>query len=119
MTIGSRINDDNLQLKHGKGYNHSFVSGNDVQNTPVMRVTGERSGIIMETFTNEPAVHFYSGNEMEPSAGPPENPWGPRSGFAIETQHFPDSPNQPDFPSTLLTPGQNFTSRTWYKLSCE
>jgi aldose 1-epimerase len=114
LTIGARINDNSLQLRRGKGYNHTFVVRNGSGKTSVVRAMGDKSGIIMEILTTEPGIHFYSGNEMQQTT---TNPYGFRSGFALETQHYPDSPNHKNFPSTILKPGQIFKSRTWYKFA--
>jgi aldose 1-epimerase len=115
-TIGSRINADNEQLKNGKGYDHNFVLDKHDLTTPIATVTGDQSGIEMEVFTEEPGLQFYSGNFMTGSntmhgGGKDEH----RTGFAMETQHFPDSPNKPQFPSTELKPGEVYKTVTIYK----
>ncbi|HEY8783264.1 MAG TPA: aldose epimerase family protein [Mucilaginibacter sp.] len=115
MTIGSRIYDNSVQLKHGNGYNHAFVTKGNLRKVPVVRVMGEKSGIIMEVFTTEPGLHFYSGNELGGASDVPANQYGYRSGFVLETRHFPDSPNTVDFPSCVVRPGQSFRSRIMYK----
>ncbi|MDB5131148.1 MAG: mro 1 [Mucilaginibacter sp.] len=115
-TIGRRIDNDDEQLKRGKGYDHNFVLDKHDINTPIAAVTGDQSGIKMEIFTTEPGLQFYSGNFM---SGDHTMLGGKkdvhRTGFAMETQHFPDSPNQPQFPSTVLKPGEVYKSVTIYK----
>ena len=115
-TIGSRINDNNGQLKNGKGYDHNFVLDKHDITTPVATVIGDKSGIKMEIFTTEPGLQFYSGNFMTGAntmlGGKTD---GYRTGFAVETQHYPDSPNRPDFPSTVLKPGDVYKTVTIYK----
>ncbi len=116
--IGSRINADNEQLKNGKGYDHNFVLDKHDINTPIATVTGDQSGIKMEIFTEEPGVQFYSGNFMSGTntilGGKKDDH---RTGLALETQHYPDSPNQPQFPSTELKPGETYKTVTIYKFS--
>jgi len=118
--IGQRITDENLQLKNGKGYDHNFVLNkikeNELQLAAI--VEGERSGIVMEVFTKEPGLQFYSGNFMESKntfKGGSKDDF--RTAFCLETQHFPDSPNQPSFPSTVLNPGNSYNTSSVYKFS--
>ena len=118
--IGSRIDEDDMQLKNGKGYDHNFVlnkSAQDLLNAAV-RVEGDQSGIVMEIFTLEPGIQFYSGNFM---FGKNKIRYGKvddfRTAFALETQHFPDAPNQPAFPSTVLKPGEKYSTTSVYKFS--
>ncbi|MDP9047805.1 MAG: galactose mutarotase [Bacteroidota bacterium] len=115
-TIGSRITGNDEQLKNGKGYDHNFVLDKHDINTPIATVTGDQSGIKMEIFTTEPGLQFYSGNFMTGNhtmLGGKKDEY--RTGFAMETQHFPDSPNQPRFPSTVLKPGGIYKTVTIYK----
>lgn len=119
-TIGSRINDDNVQLKNGKGYDHNFVLNKHDMNTSVATVIGDKSGIKMQVYTEEPGLQFYSGNFMQGMNAMKHGKKDEyRTSFALETQHFPDSPNQPSFPSTLLKPGQVYKTQTIYKFSTE
>ncbi|TZF84922.1 galactose mutarotase [Pedobacter sp. BS3] len=116
-TIGKRINDDNEQLKNGKGYDHNFVlDGSGMRHAA--KVTGEKSGIVMDIYTEEPGLQFYSGNFMQ-SKNTFKN--GSKDDFrtalALETQHFPDSPNQPSFPSTVLSPRQVYHTSSVYLFS--
>lgn len=117
-TIGSRINDKNDQLKDGGGYDHNFVLDKHDINTPIATVTGDKSGIVMQIFTDEPGLQFYSGNFMKGGNtmhGGAKDDY--RTGFAMETQHFPDSPNKPQFPSTELKPGETYKTVTIYRFS--
>jgi len=114
--IGARINDDNQQLKNGKGYDHNFVLNKHDMKTPVALVKGDKTGIVMEIYTEEPGLQFYSGNFMQSKNtmkyGEKDDY---RTAFAMETQHYPDSPNQPQFPSTVLKPGDTYKTQTIYK----
>ncbi|MDR1341879.1 MAG: galactose mutarotase [Prevotellaceae bacterium] len=118
-TIGERINDDNEQLKNGGGYDHNFVLSSGGGELALAAVAYEPlSGRVLEAYTTEPGVQFYSGNFLDGSlVGVGNVQYGKRSGFCLETQHFPDTPNRPDFPSTELQPGQTYTSETTYKFS--
>jgi aldose 1-epimerase len=115
-TIGARINDANEQLKNGKGYDHNFVLDKHDMRQPIATVKGDKTGIVMEIFTEEPALQFYSGNFMQ---GKNIMKYGEkddyRTAFAMETQHYPDSPNQSQFPSTVLKPGQVYKTKSIYK----
>ncbi|MBE7178709.1 MAG: galactose-1-epimerase, partial [Mucilaginibacter polytrichastri] len=118
-TIGQDIEADNEQLKNGKGYDHNFVlirKGNGLE--PAATATGDKSGIVMDVSTTEPGVQFYSGNFLKgEDTGISGKPYPLRSAFCLETQHFPDSPNQPSFPSTELKPGQTYNTTSVYKFS--
>jgi aldose 1-epimerase len=118
--IGARINDtSSLQLKYGKGYDHNFVINptNDSL-TKAAEVMGDQSGIVMDVFTDQPGMQFYGGNFMDGShtlkGGKKDNY---RTAFCLETQHYPDSPNHPDFPSTTLSPGEVYKTTTIYEFS--
>ena len=114
--IGSRINEENQQLKNGQGYDHNYVLDKHDINTPIATVTGDQSRIKMEIFTTEPGIQFYSGNFMGGKntllGGKTDEK---RTGFCLETQHYPDSPNKPQFPSTVLRPGEVYKTVTIYK----
>ena len=118
--IGARINQDDEQLKLGKGYDHNWVL-----NKPkigVLTLAAElyepKSGRLLEVRTTQPGVQFYTGNFLDGTAhGKEGKVYNYRTGMCLETQHFPDSPNHPDFPSTVLKPGQRFHSTTIYKFS--
>ena len=114
--IGKRIDEKNEQILFGKGYDHNFVLDKHEINQPIATIVGDISGIKMEIFTSEPGIQFYSGNFMN---GANEEIGGQkdlnRSAFAMETQHFPDSPNKPQFPTTVLKPGEVYKSLTIYR----
>jgi aldose 1-epimerase len=104
----------------GGGYDHNFVLNESPKNGEglvlVARVTELVSGRIMEVYTSEPGVQLYGGNFLNgTSIGKSGKPYLKRNAFCLETQHFPDSPNQPKFPSTLLKPGEIYKSTTVYK----
>jgi aldose 1-epimerase len=119
-TIGARIGEDNIQLKNGKGYDHNFVLNETKVNglNHAATVTGDKSGIVMDVYTEEPGLQFYSGNFMLGkntfSDGSKDDF---RTAFAMETQHFPDSPNEPSYPSTVLKPGQVYKTFSIYDFS--
>jgi aldose 1-epimerase len=119
--IGARINDDYEQLVVGRGYDHNFViNRKDDSPTLAARVHEPTSGRVLEVFTTEPAVQFYSGNFLDGTiTGKHGHVYKQRNGFCLETQHYPDSPNHPDFPSTILRPGATFHSQTIFKFSAE
>jgi aldose 1-epimerase len=116
--IGERINDEDQQLQYGLGYDHNFVL-NKVENSLDLaaRVTGPETGITLEVMTTEPGLQFYSGNFLDGKTkdGKGGKVYPYRSGFCLETQHFPDSPNKPWFPDTVLKPGNTYKTTTIYK----
>jgi aldose 1-epimerase len=116
--IGQRIEDDNEQLKMGGGYDHCWVIRNhDGSLRQVATLTESRSGRKMDVLTTEPGIQFYSGNFLNASVVARHGPCGKRAALCLETQHFPDSPNKPSFPSVVLKPGETYTSTTVYKFS--
>ena len=136
--IGERINDNFEQLVFGKGYDHTFVlnkrspSSKEVAHEEVPSTEESRrealafcascasfkTGIIMDTYTTQPGVQLYTGNWMTGNlVGKKGCRYPKRSAFCLETQHFPDSPNKPDYPSTTLRPDEVFESQTVYKFS--
>ncbi|MBV8550455.1 MAG: galactose mutarotase [Acidobacteriaceae bacterium] len=119
--IGDRIDGEDEQLQLGRGYDHNYVlNGPDNQVSPAARVSDPRSGRVMEVLTTQPGVQFYTGNHLDGVAnGKGGSVYGFRSGFCLETQHFPDSPNQPAFPSTELKPGQRYRGTTIFRFSAE
>jgi len=117
--IGARIDQDNPQLKNGKGYDHNWVltrKGTGLQHAA--RLTDPKSGRTMDVATTEPGLQFYSGNFLDGTIkGKAGHVYAHRSGLCLETQHFPDSPNKPNFPSTILQPGKAYESRTVFTFS--
>jgi len=118
--IGSRIDADHEQIRFGSGYDHNFVlNKNGAEGAQfAARARGNESGIGMEVYTTEPGMQLYTANflkgDVQLRSGAPDVK---NSGFCLETQHFPDSPNQPDFPTTRLNPGEQFVSKTVYRFS--
>ena len=119
--IGARINDNYEQLVVGHGYDHNFVINRKEDGLILAaRVHEPTSGRVLEVFTTEPAVQFYSGNFLDGTiTGKHGHVYKQRNGFCLETQHYPDSPNHPDFPSTILRPGATFHSQTVFKFSAQ
>ncbi len=119
--IGARINEDNQQLKYGMGYDHNWVlNKKDSEMSLAVRVTEPTTGRIMEIHTTEPGLQFYSGNFLDGTiVGKSGKAYNYRDAFVLETQHFPDSPNHPNFPTTVLRPGETYTSTTIYTFSAE
>ena len=114
--IGARINDNNQQLKFGHGYDHNFVLNKSKDSLGLAAIVqGDKSGIVLTVRTDQPGVQFYGGNFMKGTnpikAGKKDDY---RSAFCLETQHYPDSPNEPSFPSTELKPGETFRSSTTF-----
>jgi aldose 1-epimerase len=113
--IEKKINLEDDQLRLGRGFDHNFVLNKTNQGSPAVVVTEPVSGRKMEVFTTEPGVQFYTGNFLNGAEKGRGTFFQHRTGFCLETQHFPDSPNQPTFPSTLLKPGETFRSQTVYR----
>lgn len=117
--IGGHIDNTDEQLQHGGGYDHNWVI-DDWNKTlrEIVYVHDPKSGRTMTVSTTEPGVQFYTGNFLNGTQiGKNQTAYQQRTGFCLETQHFPNSPNQPDFPSTELKPDQAYTSETVYKFS--
>ncbi len=114
--IGARIDAMDGQLSFGGGYDHNFVLKKDPGIQLVATVESPKTGITMDILTEEPGLQFYSGNFMDniqhAKAG---KVYGYRSAFCLETQHFPDAPNRPNFPSTVLEPGGEYSTKTIYQ----
>ncbi len=118
--IGSRIGQDDDQLKLGHGYDHNFVLDGGTGGAPVLaaQVYEPSSGRVMEVWTTQPGIQLYSGNFLNDTIrGKSGSTYQRRAAFCLETQHFPDSPNKPNFPSTILKVGGQFKSSTTYKFS--
>jgi aldose 1-epimerase len=119
MTIGSRITANDEQIKFGKGYDHNFVLNGEAGTLRhAVRVTEKTSGRVMDVYTTEPGVQFYTGNFLDGSLkGKGGKVYAFRNGFCLETQHFPNSPNIPSFPSTVIKAGEHYKSQTEYRFS--
>ncbi|WP_353130805.1 aldose epimerase family protein [Parapedobacter pyrenivorans] len=114
--IGARIDTADAQLLLGKGYDHNFVLKKDAGLQLVATVESPKTGIVMDILTEEPGLQFYSGNFMDNvQHAKGGKTYNYRSAFCLETQHFPDAPNQPEFPSTVLDPGSEYKTRTVYR----
>lgn len=116
--LGAHINEENEQLQFGYGYDHNYVINNYEKNTLgfVANITGNLSGINLEVWSTEPGVQLYTANHLNgEDVGKSGKSYTKRSAFCLETQHFPDSPNQAQFPSTFLSETDVFTSRTEYR----
>lgn len=113
-TIAMRIDADHQQIAFGGGYDHNWVLNRHAGDLRrVARVVEHQSGRTLEVATTEPGLQFYTGNSLDGTLiGKSGIPYGKRGGFCLETQHYPDTPNQPDFPTTLLRPGEVYRSRT-------
>jgi aldose 1-epimerase len=119
--IGKGIDQtENEQIKNGGGYDHCWVinrSNDDL--IPFATVRDPESGRFMEVSTTEPAVQFYTGNFLDGKLTGKNVTYGKRYGFCLETQHYPDSPNQPQFPTTTLKPGETYTTSSKYRFSVQ
>jgi aldose 1-epimerase len=119
--IARDIGDDNEQLKFGGGYDHNWVldkGGNTGEMTLAARVYEPTTGRVLEVSTTEPGLQFYCGNFLDGRlTGKSGKPYVYRGGFCLETQHYPDSPNQPNFPSTILKPGEEYVTKTVFQFS--
>jgi len=119
--IGARIDANDQQIKYGPGYDHNFVLNRKGEGLSLAaRVVEPTTGRVMEVSTTEPAVQFYTGNFLDGTlTGKGGHVYKRRYAFCLETQHFPDSPNKPSFPSTIVKPGETYTSKTVYAFSVE
>jgi len=119
--IGARIAADDPQLRAGGGYDHNFVlRGRAGELRLAVRVHEPGSGRVLEVHTTEPGVQFYSGNFLDGSVvGKSGRPYQHRGGFCLEAQHFPDSPNRPEFPSVVLRPGETYRQTTVYRFDVQ
>jgi aldose 1-epimerase len=118
--IGARIDSDDDQLRIGRGYDHSWeIDGAAGVLRRAARVSEPVTGRVLEVLTTEPAVQLYSGNFLGGMRGKAGATYHPRTGFCLETQHFPDSPNQPSFPTTTLRAGQPYHTVTVYRFLVE
>ena len=120
--IGARIDQDNEQLKLGNGYDHNYALrswDNPGGETPAARVVEPTTGRVLEVWTTNPGVQLYTANFLDGTKGKGGIAYLRRSAFCLETQYYPDSPNQPKFPSVVLKPGDRYHSMTLYKFSVE
>jgi len=119
VAVGARINEANQELKYGRGYDHNWVLERyDGSVRLVASVYEPKSGRFMEVLTDQPGIQFYSGNFLDGSAkGKSGIPYAYRTGLCLETQHYPDSPNEPGFPPVTLLPGQVYKQTTMYRFS--
>lgn len=117
--IGKQIGDNDEQLKFGKGYDHNFALTHHDGKMPVAVVKSTKTGIVLSVITTEPGLQFYSGNFLTGADkdGKGGKSYPHRSAFCLETQHFPDAPNHPNFASTVLKPGETYKTSTTYKFS--
>lgn len=116
--IGRDIEQENEQLILGKGFDHCWVLDEPGEISPDATLYHPGTGRFMEVFTDEPGIQFYSGNFLDGTLPVPGGgTYGRRSGLCLETQHFPDSPNQPNFPSVILRPGEQYATTTTYQFS--
>lgn len=116
--IGNRINQEDNQLNYGKGYDHNYVLNNSQSEEIIAaKVYEKKSGRTLEVYTNEPGMQFYAGNFLSGTIGKHGKSYKKRSAFCLETQHFPNSPNQKNFPSTILKPNEEYYSICIYKFS--
>jgi aldose 1-epimerase len=119
IPIGAHIDEPFEQLQKGGGYDHNWVLNTQGNvNVLAAKAVSEQSGIVLEVYTDEPGIQFYTGNAMSgKDVGKQGVAYPHRGAFCLETQHYPDSPNQPLFPSVVLLPGQSYRSSCIYKFS--
>ncbi len=111
--IGARIDHDDAQLQLGRGYDHNYVVNRAGPGlVPAARLADPKSGRVMEVLTTEPGLQLYTGNWLGEEKGKAGRVYPRRSGVCLETQHYPDSPNRPEFPSTVVRPGETYRSKT-------
>jgi aldose 1-epimerase len=120
-SMGARIRAADPQIKNGNGYDHNFVLDRTRAGLELAaRVEEPTSGRVLEVLTTEPGMQFYTGNFLDGSlTGKSGRPYGQRAGFALETQHYPDSPNHSAFPSTILRPGDAYRSKTVFSFKVD
>ncbi len=115
--IGERINVNDQQLRNGPGYDHNWVLTSTSEPRHAAHVVEPTTGRVMDVYTAEPGLQFYSGNFLNGLHGKNGAVYNIHDAFCMETQHYPDSPNKPQFPSTILRPGQDYRTRTTYSFS--
>lgn len=121
QAIGARIDEDSEQLRNGDGYDHNFALNKPHGKTltRAARVVEPQSGRVLELWTEEPGVQFYSGNFLDGTLEGKGRSYAHRSGFCLEPQHFPDSPNRPQFPNVILRPGQEYRTESRFRFLVE
>ena len=121
LPIGQRVDEDFPQLTMAGGYDHNWcIDGSDGSLRLAARAWSKETGVVMETWTTQPGVQFYSGNYLDGCpAGKGGAPYAKRWGFCLETQHYPDSPHHPNFPSTVLPAGAEYRQTTEYRFAAE
>ena len=119
MAIGGRIAAKDTQIQRGNGYDHNFVIDRTADAlVPAAHVVEPTTGRVLDVSTTEPGMQFYTGNFLDGTlTGKAGHVYKQRMGFCLETQHFPDSPNKPDFPNTILRPGETYRSKTVFAFS--
>ena len=116
--VGERIDQQDIQLERAHGYDHNLAMGRAGEMKLAARLSEPRSGRVMTVETTEPGIQFYTGNHLDGSASNRQGGvYGGRTGLCLETQHYPDSPHHPNFPSTVLRPGETFKSRSVFLFS--
>lgn len=117
--VGAAIDADDVQIKNGTGYDHCWVLNHQDQGFRlVATVYNEASGRFLEVFTDEPGIQFYTGNFLDGTLPSQQGgTYAKRTGLCLETQHYPDSPNQKDYPTTVLNPGETYSTKTTFKFS--
>ncbi|HEX8605664.1 MAG TPA: galactose-1-epimerase, partial [Pseudoduganella sp.] len=120
-TVGAQIDADDEQLKNGLGYDHNFVLNKPEPQALTLAATVREplSGRVLELFTEEPGVQFYSGNFLDGSLSGKGWQFGHREALCLEPQHYPDSPNRPEYPSTILRPGETYSTRSVYRFKVQ
>ncbi|MEJ7805592.1 MAG: aldose epimerase family protein [Telluria sp.] len=121
QAIGARLDDDVEQLRNGSGYDHNFVLNKERDRRSMLAASVREpvSGRVLELYTEEPGIQFYSGNFLDGTLNGKGRNYGFRTGFCLEPQHFPDSPNQPGFPNTILRPGDEYATVSRFRFSVE
>jgi aldose 1-epimerase len=119
VALGARIDDPDPQLQAGGGYDHNFVIRGQMGTLRLAaRVVEPESGRVLEVLTTQPGLQLYTGNFLDGTVvGKSGRPYVKRGAFCLETQHYPDSPNQPAFPSVVLRPGETYEQTTVFRLS--
>ena len=117
--VGARINANDPQLRLGRGYDHNWVlDAHSGKLAEAAELYDPTSGRVLKVLTDQPGIQFYSGNFLDGSIqGKGGKPYQPHAGLCLETQHFPDSPNNPDFPTTEMKPGERYHTVTVYSFS--